>query len=117
MVVQVIPGERSSKSGRRTWPILPVTHENGLRAGAVCRGALGTDLDPMAHAAALSVSVASQGHAWTWNPDLAIPTQPDTDEPGQDRRLGYPQWMPDAAHEKAISTASNRLIKRHYRLI
>ncbi len=75
------------------------------------------DLDPMAHAAALSVSVATQVHAWTWSPDVAIPTHTDADEPGQDRRLGYPQWMPDAADEKATSTASNRLIKRHFRLV
>ncbi len=78
---------------------------------------MGADLDPMAHAAALSVSVATQVHAWTWSPDLAIPTHTETDEPGQGRPLGYPQWMPDAAHEKATSTASNRLIKRHFRLV
>ena len=71
----------------------------------------------MAHAAALSVSVATQVHAWTWSPDLTIPPRSDADEPGQDRRLGYPQWMPDAADEKATSTASNRLIKRHLRLV
>ena len=46
-----------------------------------------------------------------------VPTHTDTDEPGQDLRLCYGQWMPDAADEKATSTASNRLIKRHFRLV
>ncbi len=56
-------------------------------------------------------------HARTWSP-LAIPPRSDADEPGHDRRLGYyPQSMPDAADEKATSTASNRLIKRHFRLL
>ncbi len=67
--------------------------------------------------AALSVSVATQVHAWTWSPDLTIPPHTDTDEPGQHRRLGYPQWMPDAADEKATSTASNRLINRQFWLV
>ncbi len=70
----------------------------------------------MTHAASLSVSVATQVHAWTWSPELAIPTHTDANEPGQDRRLGYPQWTPDTGDEKATSTASNRLIKRHFRL-
>ncbi len=78
---------------------------------------MGAGLDTFARAAALSVSVATQVHAWTWSPDLAIPTHTDADEPGQDRRLGYPQWMPDAADEKATSSASIRLIKRHLRFV
>ena len=75
------------------------------------------DRDPIAHAAALPASFAPRAHARTWNPDLAIPPHTDTNEQGQDRRLGYPQWMPDAADEKATSTTSSRLIKRHFRLV
>ena len=83
----------------------------------VPRGPVGAGLVPFARAAALSVSVATQVHAWTWSPDLVIAAHTDADESGQDRRLGYPRWMPDAADEKATSTASNRLINRHFRLV
>ncbi|MCH8342382.1 MAG: hypothetical protein IH983_00155 [Planctomycetes bacterium] len=70
----------------------------------------------MTHATALPASFAPRVNARTWSP-LAIPPRSDADEPGHDRRLGYPQWMPDAADEKATSTASNRRIKRHFRLV
>ena len=70
--------------------VLPVAHEKGLQVDAVCRRApVGPDLDPMGHAAALSVSVVTPIDDRIWSPSVVIPAHIYADDPGQDRRLGH----------------------------